>query len=58
MAAFAICDACGAVTEFTDPQIGERLEIWSGTHAFAPKKVTIEVRGLCESCAGGGDRQS
>ena len=52
MAAFAICDACGAVTEFTDPHIGERLERWSDSNAFAPKKVTIEVRGLCESCAG------
>ena len=53
MAAFAICDACGAVAEFTDSQIGERLALWSGTNAFSPKKVTIEVRGLCESCAGG-----
>ena len=51
MAAFAICDACGAVSEFTNSQIGERLAIWSGTHSFSPKKVTIEVRGLCESCA-------
>jgi Fur family zinc uptake transcriptional regulator len=51
MAAFAICDACGTVTEFTDSQIGERLALWSDSNAFAPKKVTIEVRGLCESCA-------
>jgi Fur family zinc uptake transcriptional regulator len=51
MAAFAICDACGAVREFTDPQIAERLEHWSEANTFAPKKVTIEVRGLCEDCA-------
>ena len=50
MAAFAICEACGAVTEFTDLQINERLTLWSDVNAFAPKKVTIEVRGLCESC--------
>ena len=50
MAAFAICDACGSVTEFTDSQIGERLTIWSDSNAFVPKKVTIEVRGLCDSC--------
>jgi Fur family transcriptional regulator, zinc uptake regulator len=51
MAAFAICDSCGAVTEFTDAQIGERLAFWSHTNGFAPKKVTVEVRGLCEPCA-------
>jgi len=51
MAAFAICDNCGTATEFTDPQIGERLELWSGANAFAMKNVTIEVRGLCDSCS-------
>lgn len=51
MAAFAICDACGGVTEFSDPLIDERLTLWSESNAFAPNKVTVEVRGLCESCA-------
>jgi Fur family transcriptional regulator, zinc uptake regulator len=51
MAAFAICEACGSVREFTDSQISDRLAHWSETHAFSPKKVTVEVRGLCESCA-------
>ena len=40
----------GACTEFTDSQIGERLTIWSDSNAFVPKKVTVEVRGLCDSC--------
>jgi len=51
MAAFAICEECGAVKEFTDSQISERLTQWSASHAFSPKKVTVEVRGLCETCA-------
>ena len=51
MAAFAICEECGSVKEFTDSQISERLSLWSENNAFSPKKVTVEVRGLCESCA-------
>jgi Fur family zinc uptake transcriptional regulator len=51
MAAFAICEECGSVREFTDSQISERLARWSESNAFSPKKVTVEVRGLCESCA-------
>ncbi|MGO4570398.1 Fur family transcriptional regulator [Microvirga sp. 2TAF3] len=51
MAAFAICEECGQVTEFTDSQISDRLIGWSEAHAFHPKKVTVEVRGLCETCS-------
>jgi Fur family transcriptional regulator, zinc uptake regulator len=51
MAAFAICESCGAVTEFSDPQISDRLLQWSDAHAFCPKKMTVEVWGLCEACA-------
>lgn len=51
MAAFAICQECGWVKEFTDSQISERLTCWSADNAFSPKKVTVEVRGLCEACA-------
>jgi Fur family zinc uptake transcriptional regulator len=50
MAAFAICEECGTVKEFSDSQISDRLTLWSDTHAFCPKKVTVEVRGLCEAC--------
>jgi Fur family zinc uptake transcriptional regulator len=52
MAAFAICENCGSVTEFTDAHINERLAHWSDAHAFCPKKVTVEIRGLCEACSG------
>jgi Fur family transcriptional regulator, zinc uptake regulator len=51
MAAFAICENCGLVKEFTDSQISERLNQWTESHAFSPKKVTVEIRGFCETCA-------
>ena len=51
MAAFAICENCGVVTEFSDPSIDERLTQWSDAHSFCSKKVTVEIRGLCEVCS-------
>jgi len=54
MAAFAICESCGLVREFTDPHIGERLAHWSDDHAFSAKKVTVEIRGLCGACTKNG----
>ncbi len=51
VAAFAICRTCGAVTEFTDAAIETRLAGWSGARGFQTEKVTIELRGLCASCA-------
>lgn len=50
--AFAICDACGLVAEFVDPSVQEGLTRWTKGHAFRPKRVTVELRGLCESCDG------
>ncbi|WP_230530008.1 Fur family transcriptional regulator [Microvirga roseola] len=51
MAAFAICEECGLVTEFTDSQLSGSLSQWSDDNAFCPKKVTVEIRGRCETCA-------
>lgn len=50
--AFAICDACGLVSEFVDSSVQEGLVRWTQGHAFRPKRVTVEIRGLCESCDG------
>ena len=50
--AFAICDACGGVEEFVDPSVEKGLSRWSKGHAFEAKRVTVELRGLCESCNG------
>lgn len=50
--AFAICEACGLVAEFVDPSVQKGLTRWTKGHAFRPKRVTVELRGLCENCDG------
>jgi len=49
--AFAICNACGQVTEFHDHEIDHRLGDWVKRQKFKAEKTTIEIRGLCEACA-------
>ncbi|MEZ5839380.1 MAG: Fur family transcriptional regulator [Hyphomicrobiales bacterium] len=49
--AFAICEACGHVTEFVDTEFERRLGVWCGRHAFRRGRTTLEIRGLCEGCA-------
>jgi Fur family zinc uptake transcriptional regulator len=50
-AAFAICEACGKVTEFSNPNIEEGLARWGGEADFQISHTTIELRGLCRDCA-------
>ncbi|MCR4266113.1 Fur family transcriptional regulator [Nitratireductor sp. ZSWI3] len=49
--AFAICENCGKVEEFSDDTVKERLEGWARTHRFKAAKTTIEIRGDCGGCA-------
>jgi Fur family zinc uptake transcriptional regulator len=49
--AFAICEKCGSVTEFSDDAVMERLRSWSGRAKFSPSKMVVEVRGVCAACA-------
>jgi Fur family zinc uptake transcriptional regulator len=49
--AFAICDKCGHVREFSDEEIGHRLETWIGSTGFRASKAVIEFRGTCANCA-------
>ena len=51
MTAFAICEACGNVSEFSDDSLAARLQGRAGGEGFRIKKSTIEVRGLCRACA-------
>jgi Fur family zinc uptake transcriptional regulator len=48
--AFAICDGCGKVDEFTDAVIEERLGKWAGAKGFSVERTTMEIRGKCEAC--------
>lgn len=49
-AAFAICEDCGKVDEFTDAEVEERLADWARRNEFAPSRTTIELRGRCAGC--------
>jgi len=51
MTAFAICEACGNVSEFSDVSLAARLQGWAGGEGFRINKSTIEVHGLCDACA-------
>ena len=50
MTAFAICDICKQVTEFSDHAVGEQLDEWVGATGFVAKKAVIEFRGTCAKC--------
>ena len=49
--AFAICEQCGLVSEFSDDTVTQGLNAWISDHAFTNTKTTIEIRGDCESCS-------
>ncbi len=49
--AFAICESCGQVDEFSDEIVKERLGDWSDRHGFRIDKTAIEIRGRCAGCA-------
>lgn len=48
--AFAICEKCGQVEEFSDATVQSRLGDWSRDHGFKPSKTAIEIRGTCATC--------
>ena len=48
--AFAICNDCGQVDEFSDDVVEQRLTGWAQDHAFKLAKTTIEMRGTCANC--------
>jgi Fur family transcriptional regulator, zinc uptake regulator len=47
---FAICDRCGAIEEIVNPVSAESLAADLSKLSFAPRAITIEVRGLCARC--------
>lgn len=48
--AFAICDNCGHVDEFSDAAIERRLKGWANDQAFKLNTAAIELHGICENC--------
>lgn len=53
LTAFAICEKCGQVSEFSDEVVEQRLKDWAGKTGFRAAKTTIEIRGDCANCLSG-----
>jgi Fur family zinc uptake transcriptional regulator len=51
--AFAICESCGQVEEFSDAAITRHLQDWAGHENFRLNRTIIELRGRCAACRGG-----
>lgn len=51
LVAFAICDSCGQVVEFSDDIVHDRLESWAQAQGFKSTRTTMEIRGECSKCA-------
>jgi Fur family transcriptional regulator, zinc uptake regulator len=50
-AVFAICDTCGAVTEFDSASAIKTLQGWAKAAEFQVRTMTLELRGKCKNCA-------
>jgi Fur family zinc uptake transcriptional regulator len=51
---FLICGACGGVSEFAAPAIRGAIAEQAARRRFAIAAQTVEVRGTCRLCRGGG----
>ena len=45
-----LCNECGQVDEFADPQIDGIIKSQAACRDFAVKSTVLEVQGLCASC--------
>jgi len=50
MIAFAICDKCGQVSEFSDFVLRQRLEGWAQHEGFRATRSVVEIQGKCARC--------
>jgi len=51
LVAFAICEKCGTVSEFSDDVVQSRLADWATERRLSTTKTSLEIRGLCQGCA-------
>lgn len=51
LAAFAICDHCGKVSELMDDDLEGRLSMVAARNGFHASKATVELHGHCAACA-------
>ena len=57
-AAFAICDTCGNVTEFSLPKLGALFKKWSRSEKFVLNLSVVELHGTCTACHGANGHRS
>ena len=48
--AFAICENCEKVIEFSNDGVKSGLNYWAGTQKFQLQQTIIELRGKCQTC--------
>ncbi len=51
MIAFAICDDCGLVSEFSDETVSNSLRGLVDNRGFTASTTAIEIRGKCQACS-------
>ena len=51
---FAICQDCGSVREFTDPEVVSAVNALAKAQDFDVRHVTIELAGQCAACRDSG----
>ena len=51
---FLLCTGCGTAIEITDGAIQTAVADAAGRIGFSTGHVTLEIKGLCRHCAGGG----
>ena len=54
IAGFAICDGCDQVSEIIDDNLESQIRSVAKTAGLVPRKSTMEIHGLCSSCADNG----
>jgi Fur family zinc uptake transcriptional regulator len=55
---FAICQDCGSVREFTDPEVVSAVNALAKAQDFDVRHVTIELAGQCAACRDSGSEVS
>ena len=48
---FLICTRCGATAEIADHAVAHALERAAGRLGFQPSRSTVEIEGICATCA-------
>ncbi len=53
-----ICDRCGTITEFEEPEIERLQDAVAAAHGFVLRSHKHELYGLCPSCRAAEDRRA